>query len=336
MGALQIFQKLPAANGELVTIANLPIAVTPNEGFYAVKVTLLALVEQAGGLANLIQTDEQYNEGIAILQKVKRFKKDLAAGAAPSKSQLNTAKDALMALIHELDEPATKLEQALSAETGRFIQDRERRRREEEERLRREAELERQRKQREADLNALRAEINAAKMVADAAGHEGHPELAAEIRGGLKRFAAIESAPGAYKNPLQDATGVRQVVALALQREQARVAAEKARQDGDKATAKAIEKASAKLEAPIVAPVVSERIEAAPVVVPREELTKAKGAYVKEFWRVSLIVDPTKVPREFCEPSESRLNDYAKRLGKQPVVPGVVFEREVKLAGVRS
>lgn len=333
---LQIFTELPKANGDLVQIQNLPIIVTPNEAFHEAKATLLALVEQAGTLANSIQTDEQYDEGIKVLQGINRFLKDLEAGFKPPKDEANRFKDTLMGYYHELTDPGTKLKTAVSAETGRYFQDRERRRREEEERLRREAELERQRKQREADLNALRAEINAAKMVADAAGHEGHPELAAEIRGGLKRFAAIESAPGAYKNPLQDATGVRQVVALALQREQARVAAEKARQDGDKATAKAIEKAAAKLEAPEVAQVVSERIEAAPVVVPREELTKAKGAYVKEFWRVSLIVDPTKVPREFCEPSESRLNDYAKRLGKQPVVPGVVFEREVKIAGIRS
>jgi len=189
--------------------------------------------------------------------------------------------------------------------------------------------------QREADLNALRNEVNVARGEADTANLCGRPELANEIRAGLKRFSALEAAPGAYRNPLQDATEVRQVVALALQREQARVAAEKARQDGDKATAKAIERAGQKLEAPEVAQVVSERIEAAPVVIPKADLAHAKGGYVKESWRAR-IVSPADVPREFCEPSESLLNDYAKRLGKQPVVPGVVFDREVKLAGVRS
>lgn len=332
---LQLFNGMPAASSDLVSIENLPIVVTPSAAFHEAKAQLLEIVSRAGTLANAITTDLQYNDAISSLQSVKRFKKDLTAGADPSKKQLNSAKDALMALIHELEEPATNLELALSAETARYFQDKERRRREEEDCQRREAELERQRLQREADLNALRDEISTARQTADAADLHGQPETAKEIRAGLKRFAALDAAPGGYRHPLQDATEVRQAVALAIQREQALVAADKARQEGATATARAIERAAAKLTAPEVAPVVSERVEAASVLVPRSELAHAKGSYVKEVWRAR-IIDPAAIPREFCEPSESLLNDLAKRLGERARVPGVVFEKVTKMAGVRA
>lgn len=340
---LQLFKDLPTTNGDLVSIENLPIIVTPSEAFHHAKAVLTEMVRQAGQLANLIQTDEQYDEAIRILQTVKRFKKDLESGVKPSKDSLNRAKDQLMEFIHELDVPAERLEKALSAETGRYFQDRERRRREEEERLRREAELERQRLQREADLNALRAEINLAKREADNAEQRGQGETAKEIRTCLKRFNALEAAPGGYRNPLQDATEAHQAVALALQREQARIAGEKARQEGDKRAAKQIEKAAEKLKAPEVAPVISERVEAAPVVIPKAGLSKAKGGYVKETWRVKEVHDAhaarawmANSAAPLCDHEISRLNEYANRLGPAAKVQGVTFEKTVKTAGVRA
>ena len=333
---LQIFTELPKANGDLVSIENLPIIVTPNESFHQAKATLLALVEQAGSLANSIHTDPEYDQGIQTLQAIKRFKKDIEAGAKPGKDAMNRAKDQLMGYLHELDVPASKLETALSTETARYFQDRERRRREKEDADRREAELERQRKQREADLNALRMEIQTARQEATSAEMREQPDTAREIRAGLKRFAALDAAPGGYQRPLEDATAVRQAVALALQHEQARIAAARARAEGDKAAARAIEKADAKLEAPIVAPVISERIEAAPVVVPKDELSKAKGQWLNERWVVDEVFDPRLVPDEFKEVSVRLLNDYASRMKANACVPGVRFKREAKMAGIRS
>jgi hypothetical protein len=333
---LQIFQKLPSGEGELIAVRNLPISVEPNEAFHEAKRALEALVEDSRGIVNSITTEDEYNAGMAILGKINGFLKQIEAGAKPSKDSLNQAKDELMRYIHELDAPAKRLKDMLGQETGRYKLEADRKRREEEERLRREAELDRQRKQREADLNALRLEIQTAEQEARAAEMRDQPDTAKGIRAATKRFVALDSAPGAFQDPLGDATRLRSAVALAQQHEQARIAAAKAKAEGDKKTAKKIEQAAAKLEAPTVEAVRSEQVKTAPVVIPKPELAKAKGAFVKDEWRVKEIYNPSSVPREFCVPSESLLNDYAKRVGSAASVPGVTFERHIKTAGVRS
>ncbi len=326
---LQLLRKMPTGEGELVVIENRPVAVTPSEYFYKLKEAILALVEEAKGLAS-IRTDSEYERGVELIKSLSWALKGIETGMEPAKMETNGIKDQIMVYQHQLDVPTEKAKKALSIETARFSEDRETKRLAEEARLRREAEFERQRKQRKADLYALKGEIVLAKQAANDAYMRLERLTASEIRHGLKRFAALESTPGAFTEPLVDATMVKQLVAFALQHENARIAAAKARADGDKATARKIEQASAKLEAPEVAPVISERVEAAPVVVIQDELAKPKGGWVKESWKVKTVYNWALVPREFCEVSLSLLNQHAKRMGANASVPGVEFEREVK------
>lgn len=323
-------------NGELVSIENLPIIVRPTEQFEAAKESLSVILESGKELRLAINSDDEYNRAIALLKEVKRFEKTSADGGAPIRERLNQAKETVMTFLHELLDPAEKLKTDLSRTIAAYAQKREADRLAEEARLREEAERERQRKQREADLAALHGEIQTSWVASNDALARSQTETVKEINSAIGRFKALESTPGAFQNPLQDAQRLRQAVATAIQHEQARVAAAKAREEGDKVAAKAIEKAAAKQEAPIVESVRSERVEAAPVVVPKVDLAKAKGSYVKETWKVKGIYSPQSVPREFCEPSLSLLNAYAKRMGENAKVPGVDFEKETKLAGVRS
>jgi hypothetical protein len=334
---LAVIDRIPKGEGELIAVEHLPIMITPNAAFYEAKSVLQGIVEQVGGIANSITTDDQYNQGIAGLQAINKFLKDIEAGIKPSKDQLNQAKDQLIEFAHQLDVPAKRLKDALSAETGRYRMWKDEQERREQERLRKEAELERQRKQREVDIGALKNEIVMAESEAADAEQRGEVETAKEIRAVTKRYAALDSMPGAFPDPLEDATRIRQAVLLARQHEEARIAAAKAKAEGDRNAARRIERAAAKLEAPEVAPVISERVEAAPVVAPKADLTKAKGQSTRKEWKLKGIYDPAQVPREYLRVDESALNAYAKRCGEiEPHVPGCRFEFSVKTIGVRG
>jgi hypothetical protein len=331
------FHDIPTGEGELVTIEHVPIEVVPSESFNAAKAALDAMLTDAGQLANSIQTDAEYEDGVALISKLSAFQKKVDAGAKPTKDLLNTAKNRLMDFIHQLDEPAAKLKAALSKETARYYEAREKRRREEEERLRREAEEKRRREQRKADEAVLTSELVDAFRAADEAAARGQEETAKEIRKALKKWDAFPSTPKAFADPVADANQVRQVVALAIAHEQARVAQEKALAEGNKKAAKQIEKAAANLAPPVVDQVVSRKVEAEAIVVPKEELSKGKGGYVKKTWRVRAVINADAVPREYLEVSTSKLNDYARRCGEvEPKVPGVQFEMEQKMVGVRG
>jgi len=332
---LTILSGLPRGEGTLIEVRHLPITVVPNEEYEKAKAALANIVQQAGSIVGCIQSDESYGQGIALMTDVRRFRKAVEKGVEGSKRELNDAKNALMDFAHQLDDPAAKIERALSTETAAYQQRKEQARRAEEERLRREAELERRRKQREADLNALKDEIATANAEADAAIDRHQPETAAEIRRALKRFAALESAPDAFQDPIGDAQDVREAVALAKAHEQARIAAEKARLAGNKAKAKQIEAAAAKIEVN-VAPVVVEKVEAAPVVVPKEELEKGRGQWVKTRWVLECVSNPNLVPDEFWVIDERLIQAKADRFKEvEPVIPGCVFRKEVKTVGIR-
>ena len=333
---LQVLGQLPSGEGELIAVRNLPISIIPSDSFNAAKAALDEMVRQAGGLAESIQTDDQYNQAIEFIKQLRRFLKDVEAGAKTSKDSLNSAKNQLMEFIHQLDEPATKLEKALARETGRYLQWKEEQTRKENERRAREAEEARQREQRRVDLEALTNEVAAAEREAVAAEERQQPETAKEIRQALKRFAGLASSPGAFQDPLGDATRVRQAVAFAKQKEEGRIAAAKLKAEGNKSAAKKVEAAAAKAHAPEVAAVVSEKVETRAVVVPKADLNKVTGQFLKKTWKVKRVFNPDVVPRQFLVVSDSLLKDYAKRLGTKPEVPGVEFEEDVKTAGIRS
>ena len=64
----------------------------------------------------------------------------------------------------------------------------------------------------------------------------------------------------------------------------------------------------------------------APVsVATPEKVEKPQGQAHVEHW-VARIVDPDAVPREFCEPSQTKLNKYASLMKSKAVTPGVVYE----------
>jgi hypothetical protein len=337
MGTLLV-QEIPTGQGELIRVETLPLLVEPNAAFEEAKQILDQMVASAGALANSITNDEDYNRGLKMLQALKVFLRNIDEGVDPTKRRINDAKDRLMSLIHELDVPAKQLQQGLAKETGRYLLWKQDQVRLENERKAREAEVERQRLQHESDIRILRAELDDAyKTCTDANGRNQTP-TANEIGGAIAKWDRAIKSPATVQNPIAAATEIRQVVALALQHEQARIAAAQAKAEGDKKAAASILRASAKLEAPVVEEVIAEQVHVAPSITRQPDLFKAKGGYVTREWKVKRIYDPTRVPHQFCTPSESLLNEHAKTFNKtqsKPIVPGVEFEELVSTKGVR-
>ena len=336
MGLLN--QAVPVYTGELMRVETLPLKLRTFDSFDDAKAKVQAMVEGCRTLANSITADEQFNLATAKEEEIKAFLKALEEEAEPTRKRLQEARDQFFALLHQLDTPLEDVKKQLARERGRYKMWRQEQIDRENERKAREAELERQRKQREADLQALRVELDIAANEADAATARNQPETKNEIQGGIKRLVTLlksEATAAQIANPVQEATGVRQVVALAIQHEQARIAAAAAKAEGDKKAAAQILRASAKLAPPVVEEVFSERIEAAPIVTRAPELSKQKGESLSATWRVKRITNAAVVPRQFMEVSESLLNDYARRIKTKPMVPGVEFEQEIKMKGGR-
>jgi hypothetical protein len=328
--------KIPDASVGLIEVRNLPITVEPNEKFHLAKAALTGIVTQASSIVNAITTDDQYNLGIALIKQIRTFRKQAEAGAKPSKDCLNKAKDELMGYIHELDDPAAKIEKALQVETARYAEWKEQERLKEEARRRDEEERKRRAEQRRFDLIALRHQIADAEIELEAARLRHQTQTVEEISVTIARFRSLESFPDGYPNPAKDAQDVRQEVANAKIREAGRIAAAKAKEAGDKAAARRIEKAAATATAE-VAPVIVEQAQAAPVAVPKAELAREKGQHLKIRWLLDRISEPAVVPMRFWIISEKLLQDYADQQGEsEPHVPGVVFKREAKTAGIRG
>jgi len=331
MGLLQI-TNIPTGQGELIKVETLPLLVEPNAAFEEAKLLLEQMVQSAGSLPNSITTEEDYNRGMKILQGVTAFLKNIEEGVSPTKKRINDAKDRLMALIHELDIPANKLKLELWREEQVRLEN---------ERLAREAEKERQRKQRAAEIEALIVEIGAANQECDAATGRNQVATKEEILAGINGVARMlksEATTAQIVSPVAEATRIRQVVALAIQHEQARIAAAQAKAEGDKKTAANILKASAKLEAPLVEEVYVPPVQTPATVAKKPDLYKAAGASVTALWRVKNIFDSARVCREhpeLAEPSLSKLNDLAKRLKAKPNIAGVEWEQDVRTKGVR-
>jgi len=335
---LTIYREMPSGQGELVRVIHLPITVEPNEAYALAKQKLDELLAKADSLE--VTNDQEHDEAVELQKNVKRFLKDIEEGVDAPKRQLNTAKNQMMELINSLKIPAEKIMAVFAKKTGRYEYDREQARLREEARRREEAERERQRLQREADLSVLRLEIQTAEQEAKDAEMRDQLETAKEIRKELRRFAALDSAPGAFQQPLEDATRVRQVVLFAKQHEQGRIAAAKAAAEGNRTAARKIEQATAKLEAPRIEQVQSERIEAAPVVVPKADLFRSKGQHAaKKKMRFARFTNTELVPIRFrpcCEHCIALLNKEAQIMGDSISVPGVEFEEEVKTSGIRA
>ena len=318
--------------------------------FEEAKQLLQQMLASAKTLANSITTKDDYERGVRMMSALKAFLKNVDEGVEPTKRVINSAKDRLMELVHELDVPAKQLHLELSRETARYKLAEEEKVRKENERLAREAELERQRLQRLEDIKTLENEIRIAKGEADGANGRDQAATANEINSNLQQIVASLLVPDSIKNPLETCTRVRQIVALALQHEDARIAAAKAKAEGDKKAAAAILKASAKLEAPEVEEVQQTRVEVTPAIQRGPDLVHARGSSIGQVWRVKRqdigggkqktvgIIDPQRVARdhpEFCLPDEGLLNEYARRCKEMPIVPGVIFELEIKTKGVR-
>jgi chromosome segregation ATPase len=328
--------KIPDASVGLIEVRNLPITVEPNEKFHLAKSALTAIVTQASSIVNAITTDDQYNLGIALIKQIRTFRKQAEAGVKPAKDSLNNAKDELMGYIHELDDPAAKIEKALQVETARYAEWKEQERLKEEQRRREEEERKRKAEQRRLDLQALRHEISAAQGEIARALSREEEETAKEILAVVEKFDALDSTPEAFRDPVANATAVRQAVANAKMHQAARIAAAKAKEAGDKAAARRIEKAAATTTAE-VAPVVVEQEQAAPVAVPKVELGREKGQHLKIRWLLDRISERAVVPMRFWIISEKLLQDYADQQGEnEPKVPGVIFKREAKTTGIRG
>jgi predicted DNA-binding protein (UPF0251 family) len=305
----------------LILVKNLPITVTPNESFTEAKRQLQEMV--AAGIAT-IQSDEDYALATDQFDKINKFLKNLEKGIKGAKDELNAAKTQLMAFIHELDEPATKLQQALAKERARYSRWKEEQI--EAERLRKEEEARQEaaRLQRQVDTMTLMDEIEVANEEAQAALVRGQEITSKEI---------IEILPGDLTkivNLIGTANMIRHEVAAAKQREATRIAMAEAK---NKREREAIAKQA--VTVPMVEAVQATKVEAAPVVVMEEPaLPKLKGEKTITYWRVRQdergktvgITKPHLVPRQYCEPSVSLLNEYAKSCQDRPDVFGVEFE----------
>ena len=337
MGLL-LTQNVPVGTGELIRVETLPLKVEPTSQFEEAKAALAEMIEGAGTLVESIQTDDQYNQGIKMLQSLKQFNRNLEAGIKPLKDLINSHKDRVMELQHELDVPAKRLQDALSRETARYQLAKEEAVRKENDRLAREAERQRQEQQHEADIKVLLDEVAAAQLAGSASNATGQPETAQEIERELRPITNMLKVPSMISNPIEVATRLRQVVALAQQHEQARIAAAELKAQGDKRGAAKILRASEQLEAPEVEEVVSEQVQVMAPVLRQPDLYQAKGSSVRQRWIVSAITDPGRVcveHPELCIPSEAKLNDLAKRINARPNIPGVTWELDTRTIGVR-
>ncbi|HVN82266.1 MAG TPA: hypothetical protein VMW38_24995 [Terriglobia bacterium] len=342
--------QVPTGVGELIKVETLPLQVEASPEFEEAKQLLAQMLSSAKTLANSINTKEDYERGVKMMSALKVFLKNVEEGIDPAKRLINSAKDKLMEMQHELDVPAKQLHLELSRETARYKLAEEEKVRQENERLAREAEIERQRLQRLEDIKTLQNEIRIAKGEADGANGRSQVETANEINNNLAQIVASLEVPESIKNPLETCTRVRQIVALALQHEDARIAAAAAKAEGDKRRAAEILKASKKLEAPQVEEVQQTRVEVTPAIQRGPDLHYARGSSTKQIWRVKRqdigggkekvvgIIDPQRVCREhpeYCEPSVTLLDEYAKRSKERPNIPGVIWELSTKTIGVR-
>ena len=334
----------------LLDIANVPIIVEENALFVQARELRDTLIQEAEKFRFKIESDKDYNRVTQILPLLPRFKKYVDDTTDPVKKDLNDGKQKVMDAIHTLCDPIDQLNLELKRAHGNYKNWRDEQVRLENEKLQREAERERQRLQRLADLETLQSEIRIAQSSADEGNGRGQTETANEINVNLEHIIAALAVPDSIKNPLETCTRVRQIVALALQHEDARIAAAKAKAEGDKKAAAAILKASAKLEAPEVEEVQQTRVEVTPAIQRGPDLVHARGSSIGQVWRVKRqdigggkqktvgIIDPQRVARdhpEFCLPDEGLLNEYARRCKEMPIVPGVIFELEIKTKGVR-
>lgn len=341
---------VPSGQGELIHVETLPLAVEPNIEFEEAKQALEVMLKSSRSLANSITTDDDYNRGMEMIKGFKTFLRNVEDGVTPTKDRLNQAKNRLMELIHQLDEPAKQILLELSRETGRYKVKKDEEVRIENDRLRREAEEAQRKKQHAVDIECLRVEIGAALDAANAANGRGQKATATEILNNIVQIEASLKVPESIRNPLETSTLVRQYVALAIQHEEARIAAAAAKRDGDAKAAKEILNASKNLELPEVEEVQQETVEIEPTVMRGPDLKHMTGASVSQAWRVKRtslgagkekvtgITDPQRICREhpeLCEPSVSKIDDYAKRTKEKPIIPGVTFELETKTRGVR-
>lgn len=329
---LSVYENLPSGQGELIEVRHLPLEIVPNESFVEAKESLDLLLREASSLAGRISTDDEYEKGILIQRDLLRFGKEVEKGISPAKDLLNSAKNKLMEYLHQLQDPAKQIADALAKETARYSQERERKRQEEEARLRREAEEKRRKEQRRVDMQALADELAAASFQAQSALDRNQVETQKEIVKATKSLLEkIDNLPDSIEDPVREATRVRQAVAAALQNEQARIAAERLRAEGKKAAASRLEKAAAKMEAPVVEQVRTEQVEAEPVITEDPGLKKVKGQHEKVRWVVDAVYDPDSVPREYLKVDVGAIQAYADRLKEmEPHVPGVRFKRTVK------
>jgi hypothetical protein len=354
MGNLAVIEiPTPKAADRLLHIDNVPIVVEENALFIEAETLRDKLLAEGKEVRIKISSVEEHATAMKLRQVLKRYHEYVEDTTEPVKVEFNNGKQKVMDAIHKLIDNTVALDKDLARSTGAYEVWQAEQLRLEQERREREAELERQAKQRAVDLQVLQKEIELAQQSADEANGRGQLETKNEIDAGIRRMVnALKNAATAalIANPIQEATSIKQCVALAIQHEQARIAAAAAKAEGDKKAARDILKAAAKLEAPEVEEIYVPQVQAAPVVVRQPASYHAPGSHVGQIWRVKRIdigggkektvgiVDPGRVCREhpeLCSPNESKLNDLCRRIKTKPDIPGVIFELDVRTKGVR-
>ena len=352
MGNLAVIE-IPTRSLKLLEVSNVPIIIEENEQFLKVIDLRDRLLEQGEKVRNKISSDDEFNFAGKFISDLKKFLKFADDGTDSANDDINEAKKLIMASKHKLKDEIELMARDIARNHGVYKLRRDAENAAEQERLEREAEKKRREEQRVVEFQVLQTELDAAQKTADEANGRNQAETKSEIQRGIKRLVDALKSPATMAlitNPAEEAYAVRQLVGLAIQHEQGRIAAAQAVADGNKKAAAAILKASAKLEAPEVEEVYVPRVQAAPVIARKPELFHAAGSSVGQQWRVKRvevgggkektvgIVDPNRVCREhpeLCEPSESKLNDLAKRLKSKPDIPGVIWELDVRTKGVR-
>ena len=218
---LELFNNLPSIVGELVAVS--PVTVKATESFEEARQKLDGLASTTGELSLSIQTDLQYAHGLELLQELNRLRASFKANLDASEVELDQGKEKLARYRQQLESPLFEIVTGLRAETSRFWREKENLAQQAEEAQRLKAEAIRDKNQRENDMMKLREELAGARHVADRSERFGEKETAKEIRKALQRFYTLDTAPDSYVKPLKDATEIRSIVALALQREQERI-----------------------------------------------------------------------------------------------------------------
>ena len=211
-------KEIPQIGGELAEFENGPLVVIQSRAYGELKSSLQSSLEEIP-VGQTLQSGEEFRKFQEAVNRWIELEKSILSRFDPIRASVEKAYDDVNAAQGALLNLTGQIRGNLSLFIQQFKEQRDRELREKQELEERHSATQRNKAQREIDLLSLRCEITAARQVADNSERGGHLETAKAIRKELERFGKLESAPGNYTNPGQDANQIRRMVASVLSHE---------------------------------------------------------------------------------------------------------------------